>query len=71
VVNDFENMYGSGMTLYAGKLILAMLEAYVLLQEKGTKEEQDAYLIHINDTSLTATLKAKESFSIIFKYSDP
>ena len=71
VVNDFENMYGSGMTLYSGKLILAMLEAYVLLQEKGTKEEQDAYLIHINDTSLTATLKAKESFSIIFKYSDP
>lgn len=59
VVNDFENMYGSGMTLYSGKLILAMLEAYVLLQEKGTKEEQDAYLIHINDTSLTATLKAK------------
>ena len=69
-IKDFNTAYGSGTLLYLSKLILAILDAYVILEEKGTEEEKALFYENIKDTTVTATNKAKEAFRLLFKYTN-
>lgn len=66
-VNNFSQMYVTGLLLYLCKLLLVLLDGYVVVQEKGIQEDIDSVMEKLTDTTQTFTQKSSDILRMIFK----
>ena len=66
-VINFSEMYVTGLLLYLCKLLLVLLDGYILVHEKGIQEDIDSVMEKLTDTTQTFTQKSSDILRMIFK----
>ena len=66
-INNFTETYTVGLLLYLCKVLLILLDGYVLVQEIGTQEDKDSIINELTDTTKTISQKSSDILRIIFK----
>jgi len=66
-VNNFSEMYVTGLLLYLCKLLLVILDGYVVVHQNGIQEDIDSVMNKLTQTTQTFTQKSSDILRMIFK----
>jgi len=66
-VNNFSEMYVTGLLLYLCKLLLVLLDGYVVVHQNGIQEDIDSVMRKLTETTQTFTQKSSDILRMIFK----